>query len=72
MSATDNLSEALEGARKFAHLLEAYLAPSDTPVNWPLALKMMEQVDAHLDWAKEILATRQRAAQRAARKLRKP
>ncbi len=55
---TDNLDLALEGARTFLASGECYLLAGQIG----LATEALEQVHAHLNWAREIIATRRRAA----------
>jgi hypothetical protein len=56
----DNLELALGGARGFLRdAQEAFLIR-----DYPAALSAMEQVHAHLEWAEEVITTRQRASRR--------
>jgi hypothetical protein len=56
----DNLELALGGARGFMQEAEQALTLRD----YPAALSAMEQVHAHLEWAEEVITTRQRASRR--------
>lgn len=59
----DNLDLALEGARTFLASGEGYLAAGQIG----LAVEALVQVHAHLDWAREIIATRAKRAGRKAK-----